>query len=101
MRSGSELWLFQWITQKGKVFSLTFYQSNVFRLLAAFRGTHKAFFYELEKLSYIALLISYVIWHIDPRMIGASIAGLCVVIGLTVIVMVNEIYADQVFSKLS
>lgn len=44
----------------------------------------------MELTSFVVLFVSWVIWHVDPMLIGASMTGLMIVLGLLIMVALNE-----------
>lgn len=70
------------------------------QLMSVYRDIYTLFLYVFEKLNYVVLFVSWVIFETQPIMIGTSFAGLSITLALFVIVVINERFFDLVSKHL-
>lgn len=63
------------------------------------RDCLKSFIVVLGKLVYVILFNSWLIWHLDPSLLGTSAGCMAVPLVLFLIVLVNEGFVDKVRSQ--
>lgn len=57
---------------------------------------YSPFLYVFEKVNYVVMFVAWVVFKVDPKMIGISFAGLAVVAVMTIVVIINEMLLEKV-----
>lgn len=70
--------------------------SRIFRATGGVFDALSSFLYAEEKVGYLVLLISYVMFKTDATKIGFCLAHLVIPFNLFVMVIFNEFYAEKV-----